>query len=117
MLGRSRSEALRPEKLRKRLDIPADTPVLLVFCGSSGSQRINDAVQNQLSSLCARFAVVHVRGKGNLTPALKACTELAAGLNRTTREHLEPKDLYRAADLLARETIAAARPRRSRRAR
>ncbi|QXE38402.1 UDP-N-acetylglucosamine--N-acetylmuramyl-(pentapeptide) pyrophosphoryl-undecaprenol N-acetylglucosamine transferase [Streptomyces sp. GMY02] len=60
-----------PERLRKGLGIPAGKPVLLIFCGSSGSQRINDAVQSQLESLRARFAIVHVRGKGNLAPSLQ----------------------------------------------
>ncbi|MEV7085925.1 UDP-N-acetylglucosamine--N-acetylmuramyl-(pentapeptide) pyrophosphoryl-undecaprenol N-acetylglucosamine transferase [Streptomyces sp. NPDC093085] len=196
-----------PEKLRKRLGVPAELPVLLIFCGSSGSQRINDAVQNQLDALCARFAVLHVRGKGNLEPSLhdvpgywqleylhddmadalwladlvigragattltelealgkpavliplpanvsrgdqldnadayarrhpgrcivipddeelrggaslaEACTELTVGPGRTTGEQLDPQDIHRAADLIVRETIAATRSRRTRRAR
>ncbi|MFD7446166.1 glycosyltransferase [Streptomyces sp. NPDC059909] len=59
-----------PERLRARLRLPDRTPVLLIFCGSSGSQRINDAVRAQLDALCARFAVVHVCGRGNLEPSL-----------------------------------------------
>jgi UDP-N-acetylglucosamine--N-acetylmuramyl-(pentapeptide) pyrophosphoryl-undecaprenol N-acetylglucosamine transferase len=58
-----------PERLRHRLGLPA-RPVLLIFCGSSGSQRVNDAVKSQLDTLCSRFAVVHVRGRGNLDPSL-----------------------------------------------
>jgi UDP-N-acetylglucosamine--N-acetylmuramyl-(pentapeptide) pyrophosphoryl-undecaprenol N-acetylglucosamine transferase len=44
--------------------------VLLIFCGSQGSTRINNAVRSQLNDLCARFSVVHVCGKGNLDPSL-----------------------------------------------
>ncbi|WP_328912509.1 MULTISPECIES: UDP-N-acetylglucosamine--N-acetylmuramyl-(pentapeptide) pyrophosphoryl-undecaprenol N-acetylglucosamine transferase [unclassified Streptomyces] len=191
-----------PERLRRRLGIPA-RPVLLIFCGSSGSQRINDAVTSQLTTLCARFAVIHVRGKGNLDPSLddvpgyrqleylheemadalwladlvigragattlaeiealgkravliplpaavsrgdqldnadayarrhpgqcivipddeelrggaslaKACTELAAGLGTSSPEQPDPQAVHRASDLIARETVAAARPRRA----
>ncbi|MYZ37962.1 MULTISPECIES: UDP-N-acetylglucosamine--N-acetylmuramyl-(pentapeptide) pyrophosphoryl-undecaprenol N-acetylglucosamine transferase [unclassified Streptomyces] len=196
-----------PERLRRRLGIPASAPVLLIFCGSSGSQRINDAVKTQLGALCARFAVVHVRGKGNLDRSLKgvpgywqleylhdemadalwladlvigragattlaelealgkravliplpatvsrgdqldnaaayarrhpgqcivvpdddklhggaslakACMELAAGLGRTNRERPGPETIHRAADLIAQETVAAARSGRIRRTR
>ncbi|MFI6730210.1 glycosyltransferase [Streptomyces atratus] len=42
-----------------------------MFCGSSGSQRVNAAVQSQLSLLREHFSIVHVRGKGNLDPALQ----------------------------------------------
>ncbi|MGW0393486.1 UDP-N-acetylglucosamine--N-acetylmuramyl-(pentapeptide) pyrophosphoryl-undecaprenol N-acetylglucosamine transferase [Streptomyces sp. NPDC003042] len=45
--------------------------VLLVFCGSSGSQRINKAVRAQLGTLCDQYAVLHVCGKGNLDPSLE----------------------------------------------
>ncbi|MBV9024345.1 MAG: UDP-N-acetylglucosamine--N-acetylmuramyl-(pentapeptide) pyrophosphoryl-undecaprenol N-acetylglucosamine transferase, partial [Streptomycetaceae bacterium] len=62
----------QPDTLRRRLGIPAEASVLLIFCGSSGSQRINDAVRDQLPVLTKRFAIVHVRGKGNLDPALQS---------------------------------------------
>lgn len=191
-----------PERLRDRLGLPA-LPVLLIFCGSSGSQRINDAVTSQLDALCARFAVVHVRGKGNLDPSLdgmpgyrqleylheemadalwladlvigragattlaeiealgkravliplpatvsrgdqldnadayarrhpgrcvvipddeelrggaslaKACMELSADLGTGPQKSPDPQAVHRAADLIARETVAVARPRRA----
>jgi len=65
----------RPEKLRAQLGIPADLPVLLIFCGSSGSTRINNAIRRQLPALTARFAILHICGRGNLGP----------GLNQTAR--------------------------------
>ncbi|MEU8889864.1 UDP-N-acetylglucosamine--N-acetylmuramyl-(pentapeptide) pyrophosphoryl-undecaprenol N-acetylglucosamine transferase [Streptomyces sp. NPDC048442] len=58
------------ERFRHSLGIPHGLPVLLIFCGSSGSDRINEAVDRQLASLTAEFAVVHVRGKGKLVPSL-----------------------------------------------
>lgn len=60
----------RPEQLRAKLGISPGAEVLLIFCGSSGSARINDAVRDQLDKLLSRFAVIHVRGKGNLDPSL-----------------------------------------------
>ncbi|MFF5567705.1 glycosyltransferase [Streptomyces sp. NPDC012623] len=195
----------KPERLREQLGIPTNAPVLLIFCGSSGSQRINDAVQSQLDALCARFAVVHVRGNGNLTPALqdvprywqleylhdemadalwladlvigragattlaelealgkravliplpatvsrgdqldnaaayarrhpgqcivipdnedlrdgtslaKACMELSAGLTQAAHTRPDSAALHGASDLIARETVASAKPRRIRR--
>ncbi|MYU06054.1 UDP-N-acetylglucosamine--N-acetylmuramyl-(pentapeptide) pyrophosphoryl-undecaprenol N-acetylglucosamine transferase [Streptomyces sp. SID8366] len=60
----------KPEALRERLGVPADKPVLLIFCGSSGSQRVNTAVRAQLDALCERYSVLHVVGKGNLEPQL-----------------------------------------------
>ncbi|WP_086796929.1 UDP-N-acetylglucosamine--N-acetylmuramyl-(pentapeptide) pyrophosphoryl-undecaprenol N-acetylglucosamine transferase [Streptomyces caniscabiei] len=59
-----------PERLRQQLGLKPHMPVLLIFCGSQGSTRINDALRRQLDQLCARFSVVHVCGTGNLDPAL-----------------------------------------------
>ncbi|MEV4560846.1 UDP-N-acetylglucosamine--N-acetylmuramyl-(pentapeptide) pyrophosphoryl-undecaprenol N-acetylglucosamine transferase [Kitasatospora sp. NPDC049285] len=60
----------RPEDLRVRLGVPAGPPVLLVFCGSSGSRRVNEAVRRQLGALTAHFSVVHICGRGNLDHTL-----------------------------------------------
>ncbi|MBX7551539.1 UDP-N-acetylglucosamine--N-acetylmuramyl-(pentapeptide) pyrophosphoryl-undecaprenol N-acetylglucosamine transferase [Streptomyces sp. tea 10] len=60
----------QPEKLRADLAIPPGPPVLLIFCGSSGSTRINDAVRRQLPVLTAHFSVVHITGRGNVDPTL-----------------------------------------------
>ncbi|MFJ8025551.1 UDP-N-acetylglucosamine--N-acetylmuramyl-(pentapeptide) pyrophosphoryl-undecaprenol N-acetylglucosamine transferase [Streptomyces sp. NPDC096311] len=60
----------QPEQLRAHLGVPHGRPVLLIFCGSSGSQRINDAVRRQLPALTGRFAVIHICGLGNLDPDL-----------------------------------------------
>ncbi|WP_331752335.1 glycosyltransferase [Streptomyces chartreusis] len=59
-----------PDRLRQQLGIEPGAEVLLIFCGSSGSDRINHAVRSQLDQLRTRFAVIHVCGKGKLDPAL-----------------------------------------------
>ncbi|MFF3372593.1 glycosyltransferase [Streptomyces sp. NPDC002680] len=64
-----------PDRMRSRLGIKTGTEVLLIFCGSSGSARINDAVRSQLEKLCGRFAVIHVCGKGNIDPSLHSTAD------------------------------------------
>ncbi|WP_327731334.1 UDP-N-acetylglucosamine--N-acetylmuramyl-(pentapeptide) pyrophosphoryl-undecaprenol N-acetylglucosamine transferase [Streptomyces sp. NBC_00487] len=59
-----------PDRLRQHWGLKPHIPVLLIFCGSQGSTRINDAVRRQLNQLCAHFSVIHVCGTGNLDPAL-----------------------------------------------
>ena len=44
--------------------------MLLVFCGSSGSVRINDAVRSELDALLKDFLVVHVCGPSNVDEQL-----------------------------------------------
>lgn len=43
---------------------------ILIIGGSTGSQVINNAVRHLLPSLCARYQVIHLCGKGNLEPSL-----------------------------------------------
>ncbi len=51
---------------RIRLGIGLDETVILVFGGGSGSKTINDAVRNNVKTLCQKYAIYHVCGKGNL---------------------------------------------------
>jgi UDP-N-acetylglucosamine--N-acetylmuramyl-(pentapeptide) pyrophosphoryl-undecaprenol N-acetylglucosamine transferase len=60
-----------PERLRRELGFRPDSRVLLVFCGSLGSVRVNEAVRGALDELLGRFEVLHVTGKGNLAEALQ----------------------------------------------
>jgi UDP-N-acetylglucosamine--N-acetylmuramyl-(pentapeptide) pyrophosphoryl-undecaprenol N-acetylglucosamine transferase len=53
------------ERFRARHGLAEGGKVLLVFAGSSGSVRINDAVRNQLDVLLKDFQVVHVCGPSN----------------------------------------------------
>ncbi|MEU1449338.1 UDP-N-acetylglucosamine--N-acetylmuramyl-(pentapeptide) pyrophosphoryl-undecaprenol N-acetylglucosamine transferase [Streptomyces mirabilis] len=84
-----------PERLRRRWGLKP-VPVLLIFCGSQGSTRINNAVRSQLNEFCARFSVVHVCGKGNLDPSLDGIE------NYRQREylHAEMTDALWLADLV-----------------
>jgi UDP-N-acetylglucosamine--N-acetylmuramyl-(pentapeptide) pyrophosphoryl-undecaprenol N-acetylglucosamine transferase len=58
-------ETADPERFRAKYGL-ADGRVLMVFCGSSGSVRINDAVRAQLDLLLKDFQIVHVCGPKNL---------------------------------------------------
>ena len=51
-------------RARKRYGLHASRPVLLVFGGSSGSLKINEALFGCLRSLTTVYDVVHVTGKG-----------------------------------------------------
>jgi UDP-N-acetylglucosamine--N-acetylmuramyl-(pentapeptide) pyrophosphoryl-undecaprenol N-acetylglucosamine transferase len=59
-------ETANPERFRAKHGLAPGGRVLLVFCGSSGSVRINDAVRAQLDALLKDFQVVHVCGPNNL---------------------------------------------------
>lgn len=49
---------------RKRFGLDA-RPTVLVFGGGSGSKIINDSLRESLFSICKKFNVLHVCGKGN----------------------------------------------------
>lgn len=56
--------AARRDEARHELGLDADTPVLLVFGGSQGAQRINDALVAALPGLLELgLAVLHVHGR------------------------------------------------------
>ena len=63
-------ERADPERFRTAVGIPPGSRVLLVFCGSSGSLRINEAVRANLEKLRGDFQIVHVVGPGNTDEAL-----------------------------------------------
>lgn len=60
-----------PERFRANHGISPDRPVLLVYGGSSGAQRINAAVRSALNELLPLASVVHVVGPGNMRSDLK----------------------------------------------
>jgi UDP-N-acetylglucosamine--N-acetylmuramyl-(pentapeptide) pyrophosphoryl-undecaprenol N-acetylglucosamine transferase len=64
-------ETADPERFRARHDLAPGGRVLLVFCGSSGSVRINDAVRASLDLLLKDFQVVHVCGPNNVDAGLQ----------------------------------------------
>ncbi len=47
-----------------------EKPILLVICGSLGSQKINTCLRESLPKLLEQFAIIHLCGKGNLAPEL-----------------------------------------------
>lgn len=83
-----------PADLRNRLGVSESTRVLLVFCGSSGSQRVNKAVRAQLDALCDEYAVLHVCGRGNLDPSLEG----RAGYWQVEYLHQDMNDALHLAD-------------------
>lgn len=51
---------------RIAFNVPHHEKVLLVFGGGSGSAPINEALRKNLKTLCSRYVVLHVCGRGNL---------------------------------------------------
>src|SRR5699024_142205 len=50
----------------KMIDNKSDKKVLLIMGGSIGSQKINEAIRNNLTTLLKEFHIVHICGKGNV---------------------------------------------------
>lgn len=48
----------------KRLGITTDKEIVLILGGSSGAQALNEVVERHIKSLCAKYFVLHVCGKG-----------------------------------------------------
>lgn len=54
-------------KANIKLDVDFNKPTILIIGGSSGSKAINQAVWGELNKLVARYNVIHLTGKGNLS--------------------------------------------------
>ena len=96
---------IRPEILKgskegglRRFGLNHNRPVLMVMGGSSGAQAINQVVWQCLPKLTENFQVLHLCGKGNLSPVLEGTD------NYTQVEYLnedqEMADAYACADIL-----------------
>ena len=96
---------IRPEILKgskeggfRRFGLNHSRPVLMVMGGSSGAQAINQVVWQYLPKLSENFQVLHLCGKGNLSPVLEGTD------NYTQVEYLtedqEMADAYACADIL-----------------
>ena len=59
VLSSTRAEARRKE------NIPFQKTAVLVFGGGSGSRAINEALRRQIKTLCDKYVILHVCGKGN----------------------------------------------------
>lgn len=59
------------EKGLRLFGFAGEKPVLLMMGGSSGAQRVNQALRDALPRLTGDFDIAHICGKGNLEPALE----------------------------------------------
>ncbi len=55
---------------RRFLQFTNQKPILLVMGGSLGSQNLNRSLEEALEALLDTYQICHIRGKGNLNPAL-----------------------------------------------
>ncbi len=74
------------------LKLEADTPIILIFCGSQGAQIINDAILNSLPFLVNKYQIIHQTGKKNF----QEVSQTAA----VVLENNPHKDRYKAYDYL-----------------
>ena len=96
---------IRPEILRgskeggiRRFGLNHSRPVLMVMGGSSGAQAINQVVWQCLPKLTENFQVLHLCGKGNLTPVFEG-TDNYTQVEYLNEDH-EMADAYACADIL-----------------
>ena len=71
-------------------------PVLLVVGGSTGAQRVNEAVRNIMPKLLETFQVIHICGKGKTDPDYDHIT----GLRQYEYVSDDLKDMFAAADIV-----------------
>ena len=79
LTGQPIRDALLPPVDFKRVYHKKDRPVILVFGGSQGSQKINDAILQVLPTLLNSYDVVHQVGKENIEQFKPVVTELLKG--------------------------------------
>ena len=70
-----RNTVLPPEGY-KRVYESKERPVIMILCGSQGSQRINEIIINILPDLLDRYDVVHQVGENNIEEVKKLTTEM-----------------------------------------
>ena len=88
--------AIGREEARRRLDLPADAPTVLIFGGSQAVRRFNAAVEEALPRLVERVHVLHVTGESGYAAGLAARERLGTEL----RSHYRPYPFLRD-DMLA----------------
>ena len=71
-------------------------PVLLVIGGSTGAQRVNEAVRAVMPKLLETFQVIHICGKGKTDPEFDHIT----GLKQYEYVSDDLKDMFAAADIV-----------------
>lgn len=77
---------IRREDARRRLGLPPDRPVVLVFGGSQAVRRFDEAVAQALPRITDRVVVMHVTGETGYGAALRR----REALPETHREHYRP---------------------------
>ncbi len=71
-------------------------PVLLIVGGSTGAQRVNEAVRKIMTKLLETFQVIHICGKGKTDPDF----DYIRGLRQYEYVSDDLKDMFAAADLV-----------------
>ena len=71
-------------------------PVLLIVGGSTGAQRVNEAVRHVMPKLLETFQVIHICGKGKTDPDFDHIT----GLRQYEYVSDDLKDMFAAADIV-----------------
>lgn len=63
-----RQEVLKAHRLEglAKFKLNSNMPVILVFCGSQGSQAINKVILGSLINLLERYQILHVTGESNI---------------------------------------------------
>jgi UDP-N-acetylglucosamine--N-acetylmuramyl-(pentapeptide) pyrophosphoryl-undecaprenol N-acetylglucosamine transferase len=91
------------EAARARLGVPSDAPCLLIFGGSLGARRLNDAALDAFGS-AAPCAVLHASGRRDYESLRARLDELGSPAHYLLFPYIEPF-----ADALAAADLAAAR--------
>lgn len=94
---------------RGALGLEADTPTVLIFGGSRGAQRINEATYGAAPAILERAQIIHVTGQGQDTGPADAIQALPTGhrYHAYTYLHAEMVDALQAADLVVSRAGAA----------
>jgi UDP-N-acetylglucosamine--N-acetylmuramyl-(pentapeptide) pyrophosphoryl-undecaprenol N-acetylglucosamine transferase len=93
-----RPELLQGNKQRglEFVGIDENKPVLLIICGSLGSEKINKLIRDNLWTLLRRFSIVHICGKGKVDESLND----KAGYKQFEFVGRELPDLFACADFV-----------------
>ena len=83
------------ERGRGFLGFDGSRPVLLIMGGSLGAQAVNEVVDAAMDELLASYDIVHLRGRGNLNPALEG----RRGYRQFEYISDELPDVFQAADI------------------
>lgn len=81
---------------RKFCGFNQDKSILLIIGGSSGAEKINQAIRHILPQLLERFQIIHLCGKNKVDPSLKHL----AGYQQFEYLHDELADVFACADVI-----------------